>query len=91
MELSTDEKLRIMETEYNIPINDKMREDVNAMCNLSQGIREKGRAEGSAEKEEKIILNMYTNNFTLEQIAIATGKDIEDIRAVIVLKEHELV
>lgn len=90
-------------SEYNIPINDKMREDVKAMCNLSQGIREKGRAEGRAqgraegraqggtEKEEKIILNMYTNNFTLEQIALATGKGIEDIRAVIEKKEPQLV
>ncbi len=60
------------------------------MCNLSQGIREKGRAEGRAEREEKIILNMYANNFTLEQIAIATGRDIEDIRTIIVQKEPEL-
>ena len=87
IELSTDEKLRIMETEYHIPINDRMREDVNTMCNLSQGIREKGRA----EREENIIFNMYTHNFTLEQIAIATGRDIEDIRAVIGQKEPELV
>ncbi len=56
------------------------------MCNLSQGIREKG----GAEREEKIILNMYANNFTLEQIAIATGRDIEDIRTIIVQKEPEL-
>ncbi|MCI8299747.1 MAG: hypothetical protein HFI69_05245 [Lachnospiraceae bacterium] len=56
------------------------------MCNLSQGIREKGRT----EREEKIILNMYANNFTLEQIAIATGRDIEDIRTIIVQKEPEL-
>lgn len=94
MELSTDEKLGIMETEYGIPINDKMREDVGEMCNLSQGIREKGRAEGRAvggeEREEKIILNMYTNNFTLEQIALATGRGIEDVRAVIVKMEPEL-
>lgn len=98
MELSTDEKLGIMETEYSIPINDKMREDVGEMCNLSQGIREKGRAEGRAEgrakggeeREEKIILNMYTNNFTLEQIALATGRGIEDVRSVILKREPEL-
>lgn len=91
IELSTDEKLGIMEAEYNIPINDKMREDVKAMCNLSQGIREKGRAEGGTETEEKIIINMYTNNFTLEQIALATGRGIEDIRAVIERKEPQQV
>ncbi|MCM1184326.1 MAG: hypothetical protein NC337_13225 [Roseburia sp.] len=86
MELSVDEKLGIMETEYGIPLNDKMREDVVIMCNLSQGIREKGRA----ESEEKIILNMYRNNFTFEQIALATGKSMEEIDAVIKSRDSVL-
>lgn len=91
MELSVGEKLGIMETEYGIPLNDKMREDVSTMCNLSQGIREKGRAEGRAagraegraEQEVRFILNMYHNNFTLEQIALATGKSVEEVDVVI--------
>ena len=91
MELSVDEKLGIMETEYGIPLNDKMREDVITMCNLSQGIREKGRAEGRAEGEIGFILNMYHNNFTLEQIALATGKSIEEVDAVIKGREPVLV
>ena len=82
-ELSALEKLGIMETEYGIPLNDNMREDVITMCNLSQGIREKGRAEGEARSEVRVILNMYHNNFTLEQIALATGKSIEEVDAVI--------
>ena len=87
MELSVDEKFEIMEKEYSIPLDDRMREDVSVMCNLSQGIREKGRAEGMekgrAEREEKIILNMYQNHFTLEQIALATSKGIEEIKTII--------
>ncbi len=79
MELSIDEKLGIMEKEYRIAVDDRIREDVSAMCNLSQGIREKG----GDEREEKIILNMYQNNFTLEQIALATSKGIEEIKAII--------
>ena len=42
------------------------------MCNLSQGIKEDGIAIGEARKEEKIILNMHNNGFTVEQIAMAT-------------------
>lgn len=42
IELSADEKLKIIEIEYDIPIDDRMREDVSTMCNLSQGILEKG-------------------------------------------------
>lgn len=90
MELSVDEKLGIIETEYGIPLNNKMREDVITMCNLSQGIREKGRAEGRAEGEIGFILNMYHNNFTLEQIALATGKSIEEVDAVIKGREPVL-
>ena len=86
IELSVDEKLGIMEKEYSIAVDDRIREDVSAMCNLSQGIREKGRAEG----EEKIILNMHQNNFTLEQIALATSRSIEEIKAIIEKKEPVL-
>lgn len=90
MELSVDEKLGIMETEYGIPLNDEIREDVITMCNLSQGIREKGRAEGEARSEIRVILNMHQNNFTLEQIALATGKSIEEVDAVIKGRESVL-
>ncbi len=79
MELTINEKLGIIKTEYNIPVDDKIREDVSAMCNLSQGIREKGRAEG----EEKIILNMHRKGYTLEQIAECAEKTIEEVKTVI--------
>lgn len=75
MELSIDEKLGIMEKEYSIPLDDRIREDVSAMCNLSQGIRDNTLVD--------VIMNMYENNFTLEQIAVATKKSVEEIKAVI--------
>lgn len=37
-ELKEQEKLDIIKHEYNIPISSEFREDVNVMCNLSQGI-----------------------------------------------------
>ena len=87
MELSVNEKLGIIEKEYSIEVDDKIREDVSVMCNLSQGILEKGVAkgiaEGMAKREENIILNMHENNFTLEQIAIATKKSIEEVESII--------
>lgn len=56
-----------------------MRKDVSAMCNLSEGIEEKGRAEGEA----RLILKMYKNGLSPEQIATATDKTIEEIDAII--------
>lgn len=41
-----EEKLNILEEEYQIPIENEIREDVNTMCNLSEGIEEKGIAKG---------------------------------------------
>ena len=89
MELSVDGKLGILETEYGILLDDKMREEVVTMCNLSQGIREKGRTEGRAEGEVRFILNMYRKGYSLEQIADVAGKSKEEVDAII--KGRELV
>lgn len=60
------------------------------MCNLSQGIkedgiaigREAGRMEGRAEGEAGLILKMYKNGFTAEQIAAATDKETEEVKTI---------
>lgn len=79
MKLSVDEKLGIMETEYSIQIDEKIREDVSAMCNLSQGIRENATDNAIVD----IIINMYENDFTIDQIALATKKSVEEIKNII--------
>ena len=56
------------------------------MCNLSQGIKEDGIAIGEA----KIIMNMYNNGLTAEQMAAVTDKDIKDVEAIIEGKEPVL-
>ena len=86
MELSAREKLGIMESEYSIAVDDRIREDVSAMCNLSQGIRENA----TDNAVEEIIINMYENNFTLEQIAVATKRSVENVSAVIKKREPVL-
>ena len=69
----------VFETEYQIPIENGIGEDVRTMCNLSEGIEEKGIERGQKETEKKIILNMSRQGFTSEQIAAATEKTISDI------------
>ena len=69
----------VLETEYQIPIESGIGEDVRTMCNLSEGIEEKGIERGQKETEKKIILNMSRKGFTSEQIAAATEKTISDI------------
>ena len=89
-ELRIDEKLIIIGNEYDIPIEENFRKDVSVMCNLSQGIKEDGIAIGAAREKAQIILNMYKNSFTAEQIASATDKDIEEVKAIIAGKEPAL-
>lgn len=53
-----------------------LNKDVRVMCNLSQGIVDETRAETRAETKAEIIMNMYENNFTVQQISLATKRRI---------------
>ena len=86
-ELSIDEKLGIMEKEYSIPVDDRIREDVSAMCNLSQGIRENATENAIAS----VIITMHEKGYTSEQIAEIVKKSIEEVEAVIKKREPVLV
>ena len=94
-ELTINEKLTIIGNEYDIPVEENFRRDVNIMCNLSQGIKEDGIAIGLAEGEAKcgsrIILNMHKNGLTAEQIATYTGTNLDDVIAIIEDKKAVLV
>ena len=86
-ELTVDEKLSIIGNEYDIPIEENMRKDVSAMCNLGEGIEEKGiaigRETGRIEGEAGLIIKMHKNGLSAEQIASATDKEIEEVKAII--------
>ncbi len=53
------------------------------MCNLSQRIKEDRIAIGEARSEAKIILTMYKNGLTEEQVAALTNKDLKDVEDII--------
>lgn len=53
------------------------------MCNLSDGIEERAEERATEKTKETIILNMYENDFSLEQISLATKKSIEEIEKII--------
>ena len=94
-ELRVEEKLCILETEYEIPMEEEEKEEVRVMCNLGEGIREKaeargeargkaiGEVQGEAKRERKFILNMYGKGYTLEQIADVAEKSVEEVRGIV--------
>lgn len=81
--LKEQEKLDIIEHEYNIPISNELREDVRIMCNLSTGIEERA----TEKTSEKFILNMYKKGYTLDQIADVAETDVDEVEAIIKKKE----
>ena len=86
-ELREQEKLDIIEHEYNIPISNELREDVRIMCNLSTGIEEKATEKATEKTSEKFILNMYKKGYTLDQIADVAETSVAAVEAVIKKKE----
>ena len=94
-ELTIDEKLDIIGNEYDIPLEENFRKDMSTMCNLSQGVKEEGIVigrregleEGRREGHAELITKMYKNGLSIEQIASATDKTVEEVRAIIEGKE----
>lgn len=86
-ELKEQEKLDIIEHEYNIPISQEFREDVRIMCNLSIGIEERATERATEKTSEKFILNMYKKGYTLDQIADVAETGVDEVEAIIKKKE----
>ena len=86
-ELKEQEKLDIIEHEYNIPISQEFREDVRIMCNLSTGIEERATERATEKTSEKFILNMYKKGYTLDQIADVAETGVDEVEAIIKKKE----
>lgn len=86
-ELKEQEKLDIIEHEYNIPISQEFREDVSIMCNLSTGIEERA----TEKTSEKFILNMYKKGYTLDQIADVAETTVDEVETIIKKKELAMV
>lgn len=60
--LNVDEKLDIIGNEFRIPLESDIRKDVSEMCNLSQGIEERGVEKGLAEA----AIRMYKKGYSIE-------------------------
>ena len=94
-ELTVDEKLDIIGKEYDIPLEENFRKDMSTMCNLSQGVKEEGIAigrregleDGRREGHAELITKMYKNGLSIELIASATDKTIEEVKTIIEGKE----
>lgn len=75
---------------------DTFRKEVDAMCNLSQGVKEygikigkeEGYIAGSEETLVNIILRSFQQGFTVENISSITDMSIEKIKEIIWKEMH---
>lgn len=93
--LGVEDKLDIIEKEYDIPLENDIRKDVKEMCNLSQGIREEafeegqeygyreGQQKGEKQKLVRVVTKMHEAKFPLEQIAMIAETSVENVKEII--------
>ena len=78
------EKKATLKEKYDIYMTKEMEQEVNIMCNLSEAIAEKSKAEGLAEgaaKEKKaFVINMLKEHIPFETISRCSGMDVEKIK-----------
>lgn len=97
--LDVKEKIGIMEKEFEIPAEDRIRRDIREMCNLSDNIWDEALAAGIAEGEARgevrgeanIILQMNRKGLTSKEIAEMLDRKEEEITAILTGKELNLV
>ena len=88
-ETAEAEKKRILRDDYAIPLTERMERSLTEMCNLSQGVEEKGlakglvkgRAEGRAEATVTLIRNLMDSASVSIEKAMSMLKISEEDRA----------
>ena len=82
-ELTADEKISIIESEYNIEAKNELRKDVRKVSGLGESLVESAAEEAWEQREIKFIISMNEKGYTIEQIADVTEKSKEEVEAVL--------
>ena len=85
-EMEPMKKCEIIENEYRIQVEDKVREEMNIMCNLGEGLWEEAHAEGREEglaagraEMTKMIQKLLKNGMTPEEVAELAELSVEEV------------
>ena len=81
--LKEEEKLDILKNEYHIPMEKSIKEDVKIMCNLSDGIEERGIIKGKAELLKQQVQKKLAKGKSIEVIADELEEEVADIKVLI--------
>lgn len=78
------ERFEKLTHDFQITLDNDLREDMKAMCNLGQGLLEKGEIRGVGKKEIENIVSFYMDGDSVERLARVMKKSETEIRQVLV-------
>ncbi|MCD8006136.1 MAG: Rpn family recombination-promoting nuclease/putative transposase [Oscillospiraceae bacterium] len=81
--LKSSERINVLENEYSIPAVHEFGEELNAMCNLGQGVYERGEERGRQrereERNQEQAVKLYKKGWSLSEIAEFLECSMEDL------------
>lgn len=80
--LTEAEKIDILKKEYEILPNQEFQKEMREMCNLGQGILERGIKQGTAQKNHTLAQMMIQDKEPVEKIERYTGYTLQNIRQI---------
>ena len=88
-EMEPMKKCEIIENEYRIPMEDEVREEMNIMCNLGEGLWEEAHAEGRSETLTNLVRKKLQKGKPLSVIAEECEEDESVIQEIIASIDEE--
>ena len=85
-DLSYEDKLDALKNEFKISVGREMSEEVQSVCNLSEGILNKGRMEQAKETAYKL----QDMELPIEKIAYAVEAGIDTVRGWLAEREEHI-
>ena len=80
---SAEEKSKILKKKFDIEVTVEMEEELRTMCNLSEGIYERGMAQGITKEKENVIKSLWEKGMDVDFIKDVTKWTEEQIIKVI--------
>lgn len=73
--------MNILESEYGIDVKPDFRKELDTMCNLSQGVYERGIEKGKLENAKAMAISLHESGVSEDLIAKAANVSVELVRS----------
>lgn len=81
--MTKEEKIEILEREYQIPMDEKLEKELEIMCNLGQGVLERGLKRGIELGKIQFIISMHDEGYAIDKIAKVAKMNQTSVKKII--------